>query len=165
MGMQGLESVQSTAKSSQARGRTKTYIITCWVSPTALGGATPMDSATADVPVEAQIGTIEGGGQLLQGAQVSSFRQKQKIQNMAEIFTTGSSDFPARLGPKIWVTARLLVAQGLTTWRPEPLPAAHEGLGPTRPAAPRLRPDTASQPRLHHNRQRNTSSIYIQTSA
>ncbi|KAH9003455.1 hypothetical protein EDB86DRAFT_3241280 [Lactarius hatsudake] len=103
-GKQGLESVQNTAKSGQVwcqreqdcRGeqrRTSLHVndTNIWVSPTALGGATPMDSATADAPVEAQIGTIEDGGQLLQ-AQVSSFRQKQKIRKMAEISTTGSTE-------------------------------------------------------------------------
>ncbi|KAH9074356.1 hypothetical protein EDB83DRAFT_2312676 [Lactarius deliciosus] len=54
-----------------------------WVSPTALGGATPMNSGAANAPVEAQIETIEG--QLLQDAQVSSFGRKRKIRNMAEI--------------------------------------------------------------------------------
>ncbi|KAH8993868.1 hypothetical protein EDB86DRAFT_3170569 [Lactarius hatsudake] len=98
-GKQGLESVQNTAKSGQAwcqreqdcRGEQRLNDTNIWVSPTALGGATPMDSATADAPVEAQIGTIEDGGQLLQ-AQVSSFRQKQKIRKMAEISTTGSAE-------------------------------------------------------------------------
>ncbi|KAH8984765.1 hypothetical protein EDB86DRAFT_3246591 [Lactarius hatsudake] len=104
-GKQGLESVQNTAKSGQAwcqreqdcRGeqrRTSLHVndTNIWVSPTALGVATPMDSATADAPVEAQIGTIEDGGQLLQ-AQVSSFRQKQKIRKMAE--------YPPLAAPKV----------------------------------------------------------------
>ncbi|KAH9022634.1 hypothetical protein EDB85DRAFT_1895159 [Lactarius pseudohatsudake] len=56
-----------------------------WVSPTALGGATPTNSATANVAVEAQIETRAIEGQLLQDAQVSSFGRKRKIWNMAEI--------------------------------------------------------------------------------
>ncbi|KAH8990029.1 hypothetical protein EDB86DRAFT_3245022 [Lactarius hatsudake] len=98
-GKQGLESVQNMAKSGQVwcqreqdcRGKQRFNDTNIWVLPTALGGTTPMDSATADAPVEAQIGTIEDGGQLLQ-AQVSSFRQKQKIWKMAEISTTGSAE-------------------------------------------------------------------------